>query len=793
MESSKISNEIADISKIIKTLLDNEFEVMIENILIQNPSEFVESLTSKVFNSLSHIPKVSKSEISKSAKFLYDSNFKFLYGEYNMYKRMKSSLDSDPLPIKFTPHCGPSCKDNLLHACKERLIGLNLNKRTKTITNLICMTCKKCYSANNVKSYCSVCKTQYHTALLDEKSNKKIIFNVTWKNYHCNILINEKMKCIKCTTPYILNLNSNLLFCSKCDTEVKAKSLVWKCKVCKSDFQSEVKIYNPIEFDSIKATINRILLVKKPAIIDRLKLLTEEEKYQIFFPCCKNEYTPQNNTSDSMKLIHKESCKGELFEGMHDDKMMIVCSTCKSLNLKEKFVWTCPFCFQNFRSEEMGVKKLRQIKSNGLSDSFHSEEKNPQRNVLLNGGFRKRRTLNEILSQRESGSKCESSKNLFETALARSRNEYNSSFFAENSFSGQMFGSNGGNNERKSLAVNNPLKKSSSLYLDKENGLELNRRISLNHVFKPVPTVNKTSIPLPEHLRPYVTMNVDEYTIIEQIGEGSWGKIYSIEKNGKTYAMKKIIAHDLSELEAFLSEIYLIKSLPHTNIMKICGTCVRALDSTIFALYVIMEKAMYDWSQEIKERSKKPIKHYTEEELIGIIKALTRGLKFLQKNNISHRDIKPQNVLVFDSQEDKYYGQSKVYKVADFGEAKVVKLGRKDKDVNTLRGTEMYMSPILFEGNKVNLEDVSHNPYKSDVFSLGLCLLYAATFSASSLDQLREKMESKDFGSIPGFLNKLLQNLYSNNLNTLILKMIAYDESDRFDFKDLDSYLTDTF
>ena len=37
------------------------------------------------------------------------------------------------------------------------------------------------------------------------------------------------------------------------------------------------------------------------------------------------------------------------------------------------------------------------------------------------------------------------------------------------------------------------------------------------------------------------------------------------------------------------------------------------------------------------------------------------------------------------------------------------------------------MSPILFEGLKNKIFDLKYNPYKSDVFSLGMCLLFAGT------------------------------------------------------------------
>ena len=52
-----------------------------------------------------------------------------------------------------------------------------------------------------------------------------------------------------------------------------------------------------------------------------------------------------------------------------------------------------------------------------------------------------------------------------------------------------------------------------------------------------------------------------------------------------------------------------------------------------------------------------------------------------------------------------------------------------------IRGSELYMSPILFFGLRANISQVKHNTYKSDVFSLGMRLLYAATLY---FDQIRE-------------------------------------------------------
>ena len=112
--------------------------------------------------------------------------------------------------------------------------------------------------------------------------------------------------------------------------------------------------------------------------------------------------------------------------------------------------------------------------------------------------------------------------------------------------------------------------------------------------------------------------------------------------------------------------------------MKIYGICVNILDSTTFALYVLMELALGDWNDEIKKHLNVR-KNYKEEDLINILKQLVNSLLFMQENmKIAHRDIKPQNILVF---------KNKLYKVADFGEAKEAKIA---KQLNTLRGTELY-------------------------------------------------------------------------------------------------------
>ena len=273
--------------------------------------------------------------------------------------------------------------------------------------------------------------------------------------------------------------------------------------------------------------------------------------------------------------------------------------------------------------------------------------------------------------------------------------------------------------------------------------------------------------------------NINDFLIMRQLGEGSYGIIYQVQERAtkKRFALKKIIAHDLDEVVAFQREFELVNSVDHTNIMKIFGICIRNLDMTTIAIYVLMEMALLDWDDEIRKHLDQR-KAYKESELINILKQLVSALCFMQRNKISHRDIKPQNVLVF---------KHNIYKVADFGEAKEVKIS---KQLNTLRGTELYLSPILYDGLKQNKEDIRHNSFKSDVFSLGFCFIYAASLNFNIIYEVRDVKDMKKMETI---LHKHLKNKYTKKFVDLLLNMLEVDESSRFDFIELNRYLGEEF
>ena len=294
-----------------------------------------------------------------------------------------------------------------------------------------------------------------------------------------------------------------------------------------------------------------------------------------------------------------------------------------------------------------------------------------------------------------------------------------------------------------------------------------------NHINKRMTSIlNRCKIPL---------FNIDDYVFNKKLGEGGCAVIFSVFKKDdeeqKQFALKKIIAKTLTEIDKFTKEFEIMHNCIHENIMKIYGICIRILDQTTYALYVLMELSEGDWDKEIKYHLSKK-KYYSEKKLINILRQLTSALLFMQKKaKVSHRDIKPQNVLLFNG----------IYKIADFGEAKMANM---NSEINTLRGTELFMSPVLYSGLKHDKNDVNHDPYKSDVFSLGFCFLYAATLNFDLLHKVRVIYNSNMMNEI---LEQNLRDKYSKVFIYILSRMLDTDENERFNFEQLVQFVNDKY
>ena len=276
-------------------------------------------------------------------------------------------------------------------------------------------------------------------------------------------------------------------------------------------------------------------------------------------------------------------------------------------------------------------------------------------------------------------------------------------------------------------------------------------------------------------------VNPDDFKIIKQIGFGSFGKIYKVLniKNGQKYALK-LMQNNKDNISYMQEKVHLIMEFENKikcdGLIKIYGdACIKKEGQYYY--YEVLELADRDWEQEIISR-KRQHKYYSEYELINILTRLVQTLSTLQKNHITHRDIKLQNILLLN----------KTYKICDFGEAR--KLNQKGIIVQPVRGSELYMSPIQFYGLEKKLDYVQHNTYKSDVFSLGMCILFAATLSDECLYEIREITDMKEIEKI---LMKYLYQRYSIKFIYFLLIMLEHHEKNRPDFISLEEIISNSF
>ena len=270
---------------------------------------------------------------------------------------------------------------------------------------------------------------------------------------------------------------------------------------------------------------------------------------------------------------------------------------------------------------------------------------------------------------------------------------------------------------------------------------------------------------------PSENLNISEFELVEEIGKGTYGKIYMArwKLNNKFYALKEEILKDISGVRKRQSIFKIIRGfIQKTNCKEVVNIYSNSYiqKGLNFNYYELMELCDKDFEKEIKTRSRYYL-FYTESELQSIMLQLITALASLQKNHITHRDIKPQNILVVNGQ----------YKLCDFGEIRVMQ--REGIVVQRIRGSELYMSPILFYGLRSKKVQVRHNTYKSDVFSLGMCLFFAAGLSYRGPVEIREVSDMKKKEEI---LNRRLSSRYSKKLINILHLMLQTKEIDRPDF-----------
>ena len=90
------------------------------------------------------------------------------------------------------------------------------------------------------------------------------------------------------------------------------------------------------------------------------------------------------------------------------------------------------------------------------------------------------------------------------------------------------------------------------------------------------------------------------------------------------------------------------------------------------------------------------------------------------------------------------------------------------------------MCPLLHNCIFSGCKKIKINVYKSDIYSLGLCFVYAITKNLDLLNDIRNcSNDNKNKNDIFNCINDHVE--YSEEFKNLIMKMIAFNEKERLD------------
>ena len=275
---------------------------------------------------------------------------------------------------------------------------------------------------------------------------------------------------------------------------------------------------------------------------------------------------------------------------------------------------------------------------------------------------------------------------------------------------------------------------------------------------------------------------------IREIGSGSFGAVYEIEKDTAGFIEKaalKVVSIPESDSDI---EDYRLSGYDDESIRK---RYLEALGDVVHEYRVMKElkgcpsivicddvqpvqhEDGIGWDVLIKMELLTPLmktlgKEVTDDQVIRIGKDLCAALMECERRGVLHRDIKPQNIFV---------SENGTYKLGDFGIAKAVEKTTR----GTQSGTYRYMAP-----------EVYHNePYgsKADIYSLGLVLYWLLNERHEPFVPInnRPPTTTEEDTARMRRLTKEMAGKYlpvpkngSETLKRIVCKSCAYDPNDRY-------------
>jgi serine/threonine-protein kinase len=253
------------------------------------------------------------------------------------------------------------------------------------------------------------------------------------------------------------------------------------------------------------------------------------------------------------------------------------------------------------------------------------------------------------------------------------------------------------------------------------------------------------------------TLLLNRYQVLEKIGEGGMGVVYKAKCTIlNRYVAIKILKTEFMDnsnfINRFKKEASSIGSLSHSNIVN-----VYDFGSEDNINFIVME---YIVGKTLKQVIKENIKLNTLNAL-DIAMQITKALEYAHKNNIIHRDIKPDNILITED---------KLVKLTDFGIAKVTNSSTITNSCEIL-GSAHYFSPEQAKGKFID--------YRTDIYALGVVMyeMFTGQVPFNGENSISIAMMHIQEPVIPP--NKIITHI-PNNINNIILKALQKEPINRF-------------
>jgi eukaryotic-like serine/threonine-protein kinase len=215
------------------------------------------------------------------------------------------------------------------------------------------------------------------------------------------------------------------------------------------------------------------------------------------------------------------------------------------------------------------------------------------------------------------------------------------------------------------------------------------------------------------------------YRIEGRLGVGGMSTVHlAFDSRLERYVALKLLAEHLADDPTFVSrfrrEALAAARLVHPNIVQVFDF---GFDSGHHQHFIVMEHVSGNSCAELlRDRGHLPVP-----QAVDIVTQACRGLDYAHRNGVVHRDVKPGNLLVSDSD---------VVKLADFGIARATDQSSITQAGSVL-GTAAYLSPEQARGDEAGPQ--------ADLYSLGVVTYQLITgrlpYEASSLSELALKQQ----------------------------------------------------